>query len=125
MKTSRAVVFVVAGSLVAGCAPAALFVGGVAVAGGGLAFAVHEQHRMIGAAGASSGFENGPAGPAGPESSFPPPSTPLPTTAPVQSMAPQVVVPATGGPPVVGIPVGGNVYVPVTGGAPITGIPTH
>ncbi|HEY1815349.1 MAG TPA: hypothetical protein VGG74_23535 [Kofleriaceae bacterium] len=121
MKSSRGVVFVVAGSLVAGCAPAALFVGGVAVAGGGLLVAAHEGHQMMrGTAGVPANSAAGPE-----DSSFPPPSTPLPTTAPVQSMAPQVVVPATGGPPVVATPVGGNVYVPVTGGAPITGIPTH
>jgi hypothetical protein len=30
----------------------------------------------------------------------------------------------TGGPPVIGIPVGGGLFVPVTGGAPVMGIPT-
>jgi hypothetical protein len=41
-----------------------------------------------------------------------------------QSMGPRIVLPATGGPPVVGIPLGGNIYMPVTGGDPIIGIPT-
>jgi hypothetical protein len=40
-----------------------------------------------------------------------------------QDLGPQLVIPATGGAPVMGIPVGGNLYVPVTGGAPIVGIP--
>jgi hypothetical protein len=38
-------------------------------------------------------------------------------------MAPRVVLPVTGGPPVVGIPVGGSLYLPVTGGPPVVGIP--
>ncbi|GEM_PF-5576845 len=41
-----------------------------------------------------------------------------------QNMMPRVVIPVTGGAPVVGIPVGGGLYVPVTGGAPIPGILT-
>jgi hypothetical protein len=37
-----------------------------------------------------------------------------------------LVLPATGGPPVVGIPVGGNLYLPTTGGPPIMATPlTH
>src|SRR6266571_9019784 len=36
---------------------------------------------------------------------------------------PQPVLPVTGGPPVIGIPIGGNMYLPVTGGPPVVGIP--
>jgi|GEM_PF-6868765 hypothetical protein len=39
-----------------------------------------------------------------------------------QDMSPRLVIPATGGPPVVAIPLGGNLYLPVTGGAPTPGI---
>jgi hypothetical protein len=42
---------------------------------------------------------------------------------PDQNIGPRLVIPATGGVPVIGIPVGGDLYIPVTGGAPITGIP--
>lgn len=35
-----------------------------------------------------------------------------------------MVIPSTGGPPVLATPLGAGVYLPVTGGAPITGIPT-
>ncbi len=40
-----------------------------------------------------------------------------------QSMGPRVVLPATGGAPVIAIPLGGNIYLPVTGGEPVIGIP--
>ena len=40
-----------------------------------------------------------------------------------QNMMPRLVIPSTGGPPVMGIPVGGDLYIPVTGGAPIPGMP--
>jgi hypothetical protein len=51
-------------------------------------------------------------------------SNPFPLTSPqIPNMMPRLVIPATGGPPVTGIPVGGNLYIPVTGGAPIVGIP--
>ena len=114
----KLVALILAGSL-AGCAPAVLLAGGVAVTGGAIAFGVHEQHAVVAASGgASSGPEN--------VSAFSTPtSTPLPTTTPPTDMSPKVVIPATGGPPVVGIPVGGNIYVPASGGPPITGIPTH
>lgn len=48
------------------------------------------------------------------------PSTASPS--PVDT-GPHLVVPATGGPPVVGIPVGGGLYVPATGGPPVPGTP--
>jgi hypothetical protein len=35
----------------------------------------------------------------------------------------QPILPATGGPPVIGIPLGGDMYLPVTGGPPVVGIP--
>jgi hypothetical protein len=44
-------------------------------------------------------------------------------TAPAADMAPRMVIPATGGAPILGIPVGGGLYIPVTGGAPIPGTP--
>jgi hypothetical protein len=36
---------------------------------------------------------------------------------------PQLIMPATGGAPIVGMPVGGNVYMPATGGPPVMGMP--
>jgi hypothetical protein len=36
---------------------------------------------------------------------------------------PRLIIPATGGAPVLGIPVGGGLFVPVTGGPPVVGIP--
>ena len=41
-----------------------------------------------------------------------------------QNMAPRIVIPVTGGIPVIGIPLGGDLFLPVTGGAPVIGIPT-
>jgi hypothetical protein len=38
--------------------------------------------------------------------------------------SPQLIIPATGGPPVIGIPLGGDLFLPVTGGAPVPGIST-
>ncbi len=46
-----------------------------------------------------------------------------PTSAQNQNMMPRLIIPSTGGPPVIGIPVGGDLYIPVTGGAPIPGMP--
>lgn len=37
--------------------------------------------------------------------------------------APRLVIPVTGGPPVLAIPLGGNLYLPVTGEPPVPGIP--
>ena len=48
---------------------------------------------------------------------FPPPSPQIP------NMMPRLVIPVTGGPPVIGIPVGTDLYIPVTGGPPIPGMP--
>lgn len=48
-------------------------------------------------------------------------ASPLASSTP--NMAPRLVIPATGGPPTMAIPVGGNLYVPVTGGPPISGMP--
>jgi hypothetical protein len=39
------------------------------------------------------------------------------------SLAPQIVTPVTGGPPVLAVPLGGNVFQPVTGGPPVLGVP--
>jgi hypothetical protein len=41
-----------------------------------------------------------------------------------QNLGPQIIIPTTGGAPVLGIPLGGNIFQPVTGGAPVIGIPT-
>jgi hypothetical protein len=41
-----------------------------------------------------------------------------------QDMGPRIIIPTTGGAPVIGIPLGGNIYLPVTGGEPVVGIPT-
>lgn len=52
-------------------------------------------------------------------SSFPDPA-PVPSP---PDMSPKMVLPATGGVPVVGIPLGGNMFLPATGGPPVVGIP--
>jgi hypothetical protein len=53
-------------------------------------------------------------------------SAPTTITSPIQDqdMSPRFIIPATGGAPVIGIPLGGNIFLPVTGGAPVIGIPT-
>jgi hypothetical protein len=55
-------------------------------------------------------------------------ATSAPTTiaAPLQDQdtSPRFIIPATGGVPVIGIPLGGNFYLPVTGGGPVIGMPT-
>ena len=48
---------------------------------------------------------------------------PFPPAPPQNESMPRLVIPATGGPPVMGISVGGDLYLPVTGGAPIPGMP--
>lgn len=49
-----------------------------------------------------------------------------PTSAPAQqSMGPRMVIPVTGGPPVMAIPLGSGTYQPITGGAPIVGTPIN
>jgi hypothetical protein len=40
-----------------------------------------------------------------------------------ENVGPRIIIPVTGGAPVIGIPLGGNIYLPVTGGAPVIGIP--
>jgi hypothetical protein len=39
------------------------------------------------------------------------------------NMFPRLIMPVTGGTPILGIPFGGNVFQPVTGGPPVLGIP--
>lgn len=67
------------------------------------------------------------SGPGSTDPSFlPAASDPFPPTAgPSQSdnMMPRLVIPVTGGPPVIGIPIGADLYIPVTGGPPIPGMP--
>jgi hypothetical protein len=40
-----------------------------------------------------------------------------------QNIGPQIILPVTGGVPVLGIPLGGNMFQPVTGGVPVVGMP--
>lgn len=47
-----------------------------------------------------------------------------PFPAPADNTSPRLIIPVTGGPPVIGIPVGGSLFVPVTGGPPVMGIST-
>ena len=42
---------------------------------------------------------------------------------PPEPIGPRMILPVTGGAPVLGIPLGGGVYLPVTGEAPVFGIP--
>ena len=41
-----------------------------------------------------------------------------------QDIGPRLVLPVTGGAPVFGIPLGGDLFQPVTGAVPVIGIPT-
>lgn len=50
----------------------------------------------------------------------PPPS---PFSAQGNDMLPRMIIPATGGTPVLGIPLGGSLFLPAAGGAPVIGIP--
>ena len=43
--------------------------------------------------------------------------------APADDWSPRMVVPATGGPPVLAMPLGGGMYLPVTGEPPMAGTP--
>ena len=54
---------------------------------------------------------------------FPPPSPTPPTPFPYFDTTPRMIIPVTGGLPVLGIPQGGNIFLPVTGGLPVIGIP--
>ena len=55
-------------------------------------------------------------------------SAPSPPTFPASSIdenkMPRIILPATGGAPIIGIPIGGNIFLPSTGGPPVIGIPT-
>ena len=51
-------------------------------------------------------------------------SAPIDSSFPAQNIGPRLIIPVTGGAPVMGIPLGGNMFLPVTGGAPVTGIDT-
>lgn len=46
-------------------------------------------------------------------------------TAPTDPNSPRLIIPATGGAPVLATPLGGGLYLPVTGGAPVPGTPVH
>jgi hypothetical protein len=70
---------------------------------------------------------NSPEAPGNLDSAADEASITAPTTASPfqdQNMGPQVIIPVTGGAPVIGIPLGGNIFEPVTGGPPVIGIPT-
>jgi hypothetical protein len=62
----------------------------------------------------------------GAESGVATPFDPAPTAAISQppDTTPRIVLPATGGAPFVGIPVGVDLYLPVTGGPPVVGLST-
>ncbi len=51
-------------------------------------------------------------------------TSPALDASPSQDIGPKIIIPVTGGAPVIGIPLGGNLFLPVTGGAPVIGIPT-
>lgn len=55
-------------------------------------------------------------------SSFPAPTVVFPP--PAENTGPRIVNPGTGGPPIIGIPLGGGLFLPVSGGPPVFGIPT-
>ena len=38
-------------------------------------------------------------------------------------LGPRMIMPATGGAPILSTPIGGNLYLPVTGGPPVVGVP--
>jgi len=64
---------------------------------------------------ASAAFQDAAASPAVPASlAFP---------APAPSIGPVMLMPVTGGAPVMGISLGGNIYEPITGGDPVVGTP--
>ncbi len=59
-----------------------------------------------------------------PAASAPDPQpAPIFSSPPQDNFAPRLVQPVTGGPPAIGIPLGGNLFQPVTGGPPVIGIP--
>jgi hypothetical protein len=59
-----------------------------------------------------------------PATSLPDPQPTAISDPPLQeSFAPRLMQSVTGGPPAIGIPLGGNLFQPVTGGPPIIGIP--
>jgi len=72
---------------------------------------------------ATQGLVSGAAGNTGPSLVDTAPDPFPPTPPQIPNTMPRLVIPATGGPPVIGIPVGGDLYVPVTGGPPIPGMP--
>jgi len=41
-----------------------------------------------------------------------------------QNTSPRLIIPADGSAPVIGIPIGGDLYLPVTGGPPVTAVGT-
>jgi len=65
--------------------------------------------------GASAAYQDADASPAVPAASaFSPPAP---------SIGPVMLMPVTGGAPIMGISLGGNIYQPITGGDPVTGTP--
>jgi hypothetical protein len=53
-----------------------------------------------------------------------PPPSPIPSNG-NDTLLPRMIIPAAGGPPVLGIPLtmGGNIFLPATGGPPVIGMP--
>jgi hypothetical protein len=77
---------------------------------------------LDGTAGASAGAGS-PTAPAVQPVFDPSPAPASPSPSPGNAMMPRMIVPATGGPAVLGIPLGGNMFQPATGGPPVFGIP--
>jgi hypothetical protein len=56
-------------------------------------------------------------------SPFPSHQTVTPFASQQPQLGPRMIMPATGGAPILSTPVGGNLYLPVTGGPPVVGVP--
>jgi len=62
-------------------------------------------------------------GASSPATAWPDPQPAAVTNPPFQdNLTPRLVQPVTGGPPAIGIPLGGNLFQPLTGGPPVVGI---
>jgi hypothetical protein len=56
-------------------------------------------------------------------SPFPSHQTVTPFASQQPQLGPRMIMPATGGAPILSTPIGGNLYLPVTGGPPVVGLP--
>jgi hypothetical protein len=71
--------------------------------------------------GVAGGGGAAPIAPLALPDSSPTPPSPFPPQR--NDTMPRMIIPAMGGPPVLGIPLGGSMFLPVTGGPPVIGIP--